>query len=681
MKIQTLSLIVLLLMLSVVSAHADGVLMPTDETYPGDFMKNRQTRIDVTLHGVIATVDVIQEFVHMGTDTTDAVYAFPLPPDARATRVLYWADGTVYTAVLKEREQAASPGTGEGGVAALVNDYIGRNGIKIKLKKIAPGNIQKIQLSYIQFCRLDKNILRYTYPLDTQNFTPIPLEHLQLNLSVESQAEIVSIDCPSHNGLTLIEKTDSTTQAQLIRSKAYTDRDLEIACTLEQDDVVVDFYSCAPDSLDGHFVLVVRPPYQINDDAVLQKRLLFVLNTSSSMFGYLLRQSTTAIETALDGLHPEDEFDILSYNNSVTSLFNEPVKATEDHLNTARSHLVSLETRSGSRLDKALHRALDEVPDDSVQTSIVVFTDGRSPLDPRDIQSRNTSQTSIFPVAIGDDIDRARLEMTARLNDGFVTYMSREDNITAKTENLLHQVSHPILKNVVYEWGQVNPSHILPPARKTTLAGSYYFITGRYIRTGSSGFAMAGTSVSGDQYYEYKFDFTDDPEHDTFARNIWAKEMIDAMERRIQVYGPTPTLRDSLVQISLRYNIRCRYTAYVADYQTEYTHVPAESGNLAVSHPESYIIGNYPNPFNPETTLTIVLHPGDLLDNQPVRLRVYNALGQLVAIIDLSHLGPGEHRIVFQGLDHRGRPLPSGIYYLHLQAGDSVHTLPVTLIR
>ena len=47
-----------------------------------------------------------------------------------ATEFIYWYNDTAYIAVLKVKQQATNPGTGSGGVAALVNDYIGRNGIK-----------------------------------------------------------------------------------------------------------------------------------------------------------------------------------------------------------------------------------------------------------------------------------------------------------------------------------------------------------------------------------------------------------------------------------------------------------------------------------------------------------------------------------------------------------------------
>lgn len=65
---------------------------------------------------------------------------------------------------------------------------------------------------------------------------------------------------------------------------------------------------------------------------------------------------------------------------------------------------------------------------------------------------------------------------------------------------------------------------------------------------------------------------------------------------------------------------------------------------------------NYPNPFNPATTLTF-----DLPVNQTVSLKVYNLLGQQVAVIAEGYFRAGEHSFRFDA-----SRLPSGIYFYTL---------------
>jgi hypothetical protein len=72
----------------------------------------------------------------------------------------------------------------------------------------------------------------------------------------------------------------------------------------------------------------------------------------------------------------------------------------------------------------------------------------------------------------------------------------------------------------------------------------------------------------------------------------------------------------------------------------------------------------YPNPFNASVVL-----PFDLPSVGPVRLQIYNVLGQSVrTLIDGQVLAAGPHHVIWTGLDQAGHPLASGVYYAHLQA-------------
>ncbi len=69
---------------------------------------------------------------------------------------------------------------------------------------------------------------------------------------------------------------------------------------------------------------------------------------------------------------------------------------------------------------------------------------------------------------------------------------------------------------------------------------------------------------------------------------------------------------------------------------------------------------NYPNPFNPITTIEF-----SIMNSDPVRLDVYNIMGQKVATLLHRRLSPGVYKIVF---DATG--LPSGVYFYQLIAGE-----------
>ena len=85
---------------------------------------------------------------------------------------------------------------------------------------------------------------------------------------------------------------------------------------------------------------------------------------------------------------------------------------------------------------------------------------------------------------------------------------------------------------------------------------------------------------------------------------------------------------------------------------------------------------NYPNPFNSSTTLAVAL-PG----RSTASLRIYSLSGQMVTVLFEGILAEGNHRFVWQGMNQRGEPMPSGVYYGILQAGEVRQTRKIVLMR
>lgn len=80
---------------------------------------------------------------------------------------------------------------------------------------------------------------------------------------------------------------------------------------------------------------------------------------------------------------------------------------------------------------------------------------------------------------------------------------------------------------------------------------------------------------------------------------------------------------------------------------------------------------NYPNPFNPLTSIKFQLPEAGL-----IKLIVYDILGNEVQVLVNKELSPGTYSVDFKGND-----LPSGIYYIQLNAGSFTETKKMVLIK
>ena len=79
--------------------------------------------------------------------------------------------------------------------------------------------------------------------------------------------------------------------------------------------------------------------------------------------------------------------------------------------------------------------------------------------------------------------------------------------------------------------------------------------------------------------------------------------------------------------------------------------------------------GNYPNPFNPSTTITFAL-PSSGLAN----LSIYNITGQKVRELASGPMSAGSHSVVWDGLDAAGKAVSSGVYLSQLKMGSHTAT-------
>lgn len=85
---------------------------------------------------------------------------------------------------------------------------------------------------------------------------------------------------------------------------------------------------------------------------------------------------------------------------------------------------------------------------------------------------------------------------------------------------------------------------------------------------------------------------------------------------------------------------------------------------------------NYPNPFNPSTTINF-----SLPESGPVRLELFNSLGQSVAVLADGNYGAGEHQITWHGTDNTGHSVGSGVYFYRLSDGASSCTRKMLLLK
>ncbi len=103
---------------------------------------------------------------------------------------------------------------------------------------------------------------------------------------------------------------------------------------------------------------------------------------------------------------------------------------------------------------------------------------------------------------------------------------------------------------------------------------------------------------------------------------------------------------------------------------------PSGIVNRRDGHGGGLCLANFPNPFNPLTTIRF-----DLPEPYHVRLSIFSLDGRHVATLQEGSLAAGLHEVTWTGRDARGGQVASGTYIYRLEAGGHNETGRMLLIR
>jgi|GEM_PF-2201867 len=153
------------------------------------------------------------------------------------------------------------------------------------------------------------------------------------------------------------------------------------------------------------------------------------------------------------------------------------------------------------------------------------------------------------------------------------------------------------------------------------------------------------------------------------------KQAIDEMEKfikEVEKYVKRKTLTadqgDALIASANVIIARLNNPAPLASGQSGQAEEVTEAGELAFGFSLS---PNYPNPFNPSTTITY-----EIQDPSDVALKVFNTLGQEVVTLVDRYQSAGKYSVSFEA-----RNLPSGLYVYQLRAGSKIFNRTMVLVK
>jgi PKD repeat protein len=104
--------------------------------------------------------------------------------------------------------------------------------------------------------------------------------------------------------------------------------------------------------------------------------------------------------------------------------------------------------------------------------------------------------------------------------------------------------------------------------------------------------------------------------------------------------------------------------------------VPVSTDNEIMTPLVTGLQSNYPNPFNPQTTIRYSVKTSGLVD-----LSVYDIKGQLIKDLKYGVEQPGTYNLIWDGRNNANRAVSSGMYYIRMKTDQGIDVLKITLTK
>jgi Ca-activated chloride channel homolog len=531
--------------------------------------------VTVIIKDQLAITHVDQTFINTSDTTIEGIYLFPLPTDAVVQQFILWVDGKpvegkvlsaevareIYEDIVRSRRDPA------------LLEYIGRGAFKASIFPIPAGGERRIELEYTQALTSDNGLVAYTYPLNTEKFSALPLEKVSITVELETSNPIRAIYSPSHD-VDVQKSGSSSAIASYEAADVKPDTDFTLYYSFGDDEAMHLFTyrdGRDPTDPDGFFVLLAAP----RPDAVLErveKDILLVMDRSGSMEGEKIQQTRSAAKYVLSHLGPGDRFHITTFSSGVDHFVEGMSPATD--ASQAEKWVDTLTAGGSTDINRALLEALQAM-DSERPTYLLFLTDGQPTVGVRDIKQiiKNFSGVThsnirMFPFGVGYDVNTILLDTLSQDNHGASSYVKPGNALDQVLSGFYEKISTPVLTNLAIEIDGVSTYDMYPHPLPDLFQGSQLMITGRYRDGGKADIVLKGRSNDKQQTFRFPhMNFSEEsstiPGPESSLPRLWAARKIGTLLNQIRLEGNDRETVEQIVKLSIRYGIVTPYTSYL----------------------------------------------------------------------------------------------------------------------
>jgi Ca-activated chloride channel family protein len=559
--------------------------------------------VHADVSGYVSRVTVKQLFGNPFKDKIEAVYTFPLSDTGAVDDMTMRIGARTIHGTIKKREEARQiyeQAKNTGHVASLL-DQERPNIFTQSVANIEPGKEVEVTLTYVDLLPYADGAYTFAFPTvvgprfnpgnaagkqgmgfspdtnevpDASKITPhvapegVRAGHdISINVSIDAAVPITDIHSQLHE--IKVQKSAEHANVSLLDKETIPNKDFVLSWAVAADKLHSGYLTYGKNG-EGYFTLMILPPKKATAEHIQPKEMIFLIDCSGSQSGRPLQKAKEAMEYSLDHMNPNDTFQVLSFNNSVTRLFEKPRPASDEMKRRAKIFVESLDAHGGTWMAQAVEAACKE-PTDEHRLRIVSFmTDGfvGNDFEIVGMVRKLRENSRWFPFGTGNSVNRFLIDNIAKNGGGEADYVYLNSDAAEVGKKFYDKIASPVLTDVKVDFGGLNVKEVFPHEISDVWAQRPLYITGRYTKPGAG--TVTVTGFSGGKAYKQTLavNFPDNNASNAVLGSIWARAKVDRLmdedNMGAQRGAVNAELKDEIVKVALEHHIMTQYTSFVA---------------------------------------------------------------------------------------------------------------------
>jgi Ca-activated chloride channel family protein len=601
-SVASLFCLLLVGLMTAVSANAQGVIIPI----PCDFRPCRpiprprpipipnalpvkSIELDTRIVGQVATTHVEQVFRNDTPYTLEGTYFFPIPETASIVEFAIWENGKKLVGEVRSREEARriydeivrrqkDPG---------LLEYAGKDLFQASIFPIPPNSDKKLELTYTQVLKAESGTVAYRYPLGIgRNLQSRPLNEnsnrtgspqkigtVSGKIEIGGKEALRNIYSPSHQ---IDLKRKGETAASVSFETTGNDNDFQLFYGLSSGDFGMSLLTYREAGKDGYFLLMLSPKDDIAEKELVNKDIVFVLDTSGSMAEEgKMEKARSALLFGIRTLRDGDRFNVINFAGEEHLMENGLIAANGSGKKRGEDFVNKLTPTGGTNINDSLVAALKQFSSSPRPKMLVFMTDGNPTVGESNaekiianVKNAKTEDIRLFTFGVGYDVNTHLLDKIASENSGTSDYVAPKEDIEIKVSNFFTKVSAPVLSDLQIDFGGAETDYLYPRKLTDLFKGAQITLIGRYKNDNdlqNTALRLSGKSGTENRTFTYQnLDFPLRTEENNFLPRLWATRRVGWLLEQIRANGETKELRDEVAELGTRYGIVTPYTSYLA---------------------------------------------------------------------------------------------------------------------